>query len=283
MQISEYQATAKETNQTPELEVTLNGLIGEVGSIFAALKKAQRDHVSSDRRKEALEEEIGDTLWYLSNLASLSQISLEDVAKKNIEKARNLFDPGNTELFDSAFPANEQLPRSAEVAFVEKGGRVTLTFRSASLGDPIDDNAHDEDYYRYHDVFHLAYWGVLGWSPIMRKLLKRKRKSDEDVDRVEDGARAGIIEEAISAMVFGLADQNNRYRDVSDVPFSLYKTVALLTRGLEVSKRTYRQWQKAIVLGFRAHEQLVENSGGIIRLDMDVGRIEYRREPTDVA
>ena len=42
----------------------------------------------------------------------------------------------------------------------------------------------------FHDVFHLAYAAVLGWSPTTRALLKIKRKSRPEIDENEDGARA---------------------------------------------------------------------------------------------
>jgi hypothetical protein len=52
------------------------------------------------------------------------------------------------------------------------------------------------------DVFHLAYAAVLGWSPVTRKLLDRKRRSNPQVDLAEDGGRAIVIEEGIAAMAF---------------------------------------------------------------------------------
>jgi hypothetical protein len=52
------------------------------------------------------------------------------------------------------------------------------------------DNAYERAGYRFHDVFHLAFAAVLGWSPITRALLKRKRKSSPEVDEVEDRGRS---------------------------------------------------------------------------------------------
>ncbi len=75
----------------------------------------------------------------------------------------------------------------------------------------MDDNAHEADGYRFHDVFHLAFMATFGWSPVIRALLKRKRKSNPAIDNVEDGARAIIIEEAISAMVYEHAKDHNFY------------------------------------------------------------------------
>ena len=36
------------------------------------------------------------------------------------------------------------------------------------LGDRLTDNHLPEDDYRFHDVFHLAFAAVLGWSPTTR-------------------------------------------------------------------------------------------------------------------
>ena len=40
----------------------------------------------------------------------------------------------------------------------------------------LTDNAHVKDGYGYHDVIHLAFAAVLGWSPLVRRMLKAKRK-----------------------------------------------------------------------------------------------------------
>ena len=37
-----------------------------------------------------------------------------------------------------------------------------------------------------------------GWSPVLRSLLKLKRKTDPELDENQDGARATIIEEGIA-------------------------------------------------------------------------------------
>lgn len=57
------------------------------------------------------------------------------------------------------------------------------------IGSPLNDNSHVDDAYRFHDVLHLAYVAILGWSPVMRALFGLKRKSSAKHDRVEDGAR----------------------------------------------------------------------------------------------
>jgi NTP pyrophosphatase (non-canonical NTP hydrolase) len=52
------------------------------------IKKAVRDcgGVIDEARKQEIEKELGDVLWYVSQLASELGLSLEGVAKKNIDK-----------------------------------------------------------------------------------------------------------------------------------------------------------------------------------------------------
>src|SRR4029079_14836619 len=73
----------------------------------------------------------------------------------------------------------------------------------------LTDNAYENDGYRFHDVSHRADAAVLGWSPIIRSGLKRKRKSNHKTDEVEDGGRAKAIEEGVSAHVFCYAAEHN--------------------------------------------------------------------------
>jgi NTP pyrophosphatase (non-canonical NTP hydrolase) len=69
----------------------LLGLVNEAGEFGGLIKKAVRGDYGPDpannlefRRK--LIDELGDTLWYLSESAKRFKISLDDVAQKNLEK-----------------------------------------------------------------------------------------------------------------------------------------------------------------------------------------------------
>lgn len=55
------------------------------------------------------------------------------------------------------------------------------------MGDSLDDNSDDSDDYRFHDALHHDQMAVLRWSPAMRGLLKVKRASEPDTDRIQDG------------------------------------------------------------------------------------------------
>ncbi len=280
---AEYQAMVERTNERPSRTVSLMGLVGEVGDLHSMMKKLLLQKANPAFRTE-LREEFGDLLWYLTSLASLYEIPLEEIAKSNAEKAESLYSTGNVNIFDKAFPDDERLPRRFVVNFYEKqldrSLYVKVSINDIVIGDALTDNSHTDDGYRFHDVFHLAYAAVLGWSPVCRALLKCKRKSDVKVDEVEDGARAAIIEEAISILVFNQAEERGWYADHSAIDVSLLKTIRRMCMGLEVRASTAKQWQQAIFQGYAAFRALKENGGGDVTVDLDRQRIAYRTPHT---
>lgn len=64
------------------------GLCGEAGEVADKIKKIYRDKSGkiSEEDKHQIVKEMGDVLWYLANMASDLNITLEDVAKTNLEK-----------------------------------------------------------------------------------------------------------------------------------------------------------------------------------------------------
>jgi NTP pyrophosphatase (non-canonical NTP hydrolase) len=64
------------------------GLVNEAGEVAGKVKKIFRDRqgVITDADREALTLELGDVLWYLSELCTRLDIRLEDVAARNIVK-----------------------------------------------------------------------------------------------------------------------------------------------------------------------------------------------------
>ena len=89
---------------------------------------------------------------------------------------------------------NEQLPRRFEVFMeeVEVNGKIYVLQKCGGviIGDRLTNNKMEQDDYRFHDVFHIAYAVHLGWSPVLRALFRVKRKSSPKTDENEDGARA---------------------------------------------------------------------------------------------
>lgn len=64
------------------------GLVGEAGETADKVKKIIRDKngAPTDEDKTEIVKELGDVLWYVSNLARYVDTSLEDVAKMNLDK-----------------------------------------------------------------------------------------------------------------------------------------------------------------------------------------------------
>ena len=244
-----------------------------VGEVLAGVKKS----VSAAEVRPMLRRVWGA----LHAVARQAQIVLQDAAIGNTRKIESRWpeDRIYSALFDEGFPEEEQLPRNLEVEFRERtrGEQkvVILRCNSINFGDWITDNILDPDGYRYHDVFHFSHAVHLGWSPVVRALLRCKRKSSERIDEAEDGARAVILEEAIAAIVFSRAKQLKFFEGLNHVDYDLLKTVQEFIDGYEVETVPLWQWEEAILDGYRAFRQLRENQGGRVRLDIREHRISY--------
>ncbi len=294
MELGEYQREAQKTDQFKKQDrvVPLLGMGGEVGSLLAEYKKWMRDGEAHVLFPEQVAEELGDILWYLANTATKFDLDLDAIAAQNLAKTRDRWPPGGPEpvyrLFDADYPASEQLPRRFTAEIREENGkgskaRIVLTIDGVAAGDPLQDNSYDPDGYRFHDVFHLANAAKLGWSPVLRgKLLKRKqedppdrkRRSDEEVNEVEDGGRAVVIDEAVVAYVWGYAKRHRFLEGVTTVDYRVLKTVKDFTGGLEVKARSGHQWEEAVLAGYDVWRQVNERRGGVIEVDLEERRIE---------
>lgn len=285
MTLDEYQRQAQSTDtsisdEEKHIIVPLLGLSGEAATLLSAYKKRLRDGPAYAFYKEEVAEELGDVLWYLSTLASHFDLSLETIAQDNLHKTQDRFQPRvSIASLDLKYPFTERFPRNMEFVLTEDADRKVRLFRADNgkrVGDSLTDNAYDDDGYRYHDAFHLAYVAVLGWSPVIRGLLGLKRKSDPKVDEVEDGGRAKVIDEGIAAFVFGHAVLHKYFDGVNTVDYSILRTIHLMTAHLEVSTRTTHDWENAIIQGYRVFRALRENHGGRLILDLNRRQIEFR-------
>ncbi len=87
MTFSEYQIKARQTAIYPEGWIyPALGLCGETGEVAEKLKKYIRDKKPIAQIREELIMELGDVLWYVANLAYEFDITLDEIAEKNIEK-----------------------------------------------------------------------------------------------------------------------------------------------------------------------------------------------------
>ena len=120
------------------------------------------------------------------------------------------------------------------------------------IGDPLTDNRQDDDDYRFHDVFHMAYAAVMGWSPTLRRLLKRKRKSDPWVDETQDGARAVLIEEGVATWIFNHGQRLKFFEGIGTLDYRMLKTIKEFVRGYEAERCPLWCWEEAILQGYEA-------------------------------
>lgn len=228
---------------------------------------------------------VASVLADLALLAHSLRLDLEEIASANIEKVNARWPKDRsrpTELFDSKCKEGEQLPRQLWVRFEERevGARkyVYISVNGVNVGDRLTDNSHTEDDYRFHDVFHLAYAACLGWSPVLRSLLKRKRKSSDKLDENEDGARAIITEEGVSTWMFNLGQENRLFEGVQldAFSYSLLKQVQSLVRGYEVDRCQPWEWANAILTGFEVFRMLTLHRGGYVLADLHARKLTYK-------
>ena len=294
MDFREYQEQALKTDRVPTksgdgIIVPLLGLVGEAGSLLTEYKKHLRDGDAHKLFKEAIVEELGDLLWYVANVASKFDLDLAKVAKGNIEKCRARWgwrDSGQTDvsttgyIFDGDFPENECLPRQFIVEITEVNQNNSVKMRAfidgQQIGNDLSDNSYSSDGYRFHDVFHLSYVAVLGWSPVIRSNLKLKRKSNPRIDEVEDGGRAIAIEEGLSALVFSYAKDHNFLEGVVALDYQLLKTIKNMSSHLEVARCSLGDWEEGILTGYEVWRQVEKNRGGTVVVDIDTRSITYQ-------
>jgi NTP pyrophosphatase (non-canonical NTP hydrolase) len=91
MNFNEYQIKSRKfaiyRKKNNNLIYPLLGLIGESGEIAEKIKRVIRGDTKFDKKLQIeTAKELGDVLWYLSQLASELNIKLEDVANNNIKK-----------------------------------------------------------------------------------------------------------------------------------------------------------------------------------------------------
>lgn len=381
MTVKDYVALAHETNRmsvesAEPLDKPMLGFFGEAGSLLSAVKKRTRDDIPADQYYQSVEEEVGDFLWYLSLVASVSDVSLESVVEgaakapvhreagirfSDVEKqfarknrppvdrliaqlialsgdvgkfadwhARNrqatmpqiveghltpimralmracaaagitLQDAASANLYKihdrwprlrNEYPelpdathedVTERLPRTLEIKVEQrrKRGRpyVFQTCNDLNIGDPLTDNISDPDFYRFHDVFHYAYAAKLGWSPVTRALFKLKRKSDPELDENQDGARAILIEEGLSTMIFNYAKTLRFLEGVKpgDLSFELLKTVREFVRGYEIDAAPLWVWEEAILDGYTCFRFLKTHKAGVVTIDLEKRTISVK-------
>jgi NTP pyrophosphatase (non-canonical NTP hydrolase) len=355
-----------------DMDTAILGLVGEVGSLVSALKKKRRDTDGFLGYHDAVLEELGDVLWYVSAVArrggtsladvlsrsinpsqdasgvtlgllaptqalderaferallelageagdlakrfigsayhhnvdavrgdlvkvlrplgraaAAAEVSLDEAGQRNVAKTQDRWPTEQKfpPLFDDGLHVDEQLPRLLRVEIYERevNGKKFVFQKSNGilLGDRLTDNHLPEDDYRFHDVFHLAYACVLGWSPTTRALLKIKRKSLPKIDENEDGARANLIEEGLATWIFETAKRHQFFANTPQLGLDLLKAVNNFVRGYEAEQLPLWLWERAILQGYAVFRELQKHRRGIVTADMSKRQISFEQWPSE--
>jgi len=100
MELNEYQSKSRKTASYPSIGHSVIyptlGLSSETGEVAGKIKKIFRDKggVIGEAEREALRSELGDVLWYLTQVCTELELSLDDVARANIEKLYSRLERG---------------------------------------------------------------------------------------------------------------------------------------------------------------------------------------------
>jgi NTP pyrophosphatase (non-canonical NTP hydrolase) len=269
---------------TVAFEKTLLDLAGEIGTILA-------DHQARrlSGNQDALRGKLVAVMRTLVRAADEAGVTLEKAAEENLKKifgrwpTKRVY-PAPLDL--KALKA-EQLPHQLTIDIFERRVRgevyVFQQCKGVNIGDRLTDNAIEPDDYRFHDVFHYAYCAVLTWSPVVRSLLRLKRKSDPQIDEAEDGARAILIEEGIASWIFGQAKRLDFFEGMKagDLSFDILKTVRQFVAGYEPADCPLWLWEDAILQGFEAFRYLHKKRRARLRIDMERRRLYVGELPRD--
>ena len=92
MNFTEYQQKSRATAAYPVIGHPVIypalGLTNEAGEVAGKIKKIfrDRDGVMGETEKEALKAELGDVLWYIAQVATELDLSLDQIAEANLAK-----------------------------------------------------------------------------------------------------------------------------------------------------------------------------------------------------
>ena len=100
MIFTDYQTKSRNTAKYPVIGhgviyPTL-GLVNEAGEVAGKIKKVFRDKDGeiSEETREALKAELGDVLWYVAQVATELDLSLDEIAEANIAKLLDRLERG---------------------------------------------------------------------------------------------------------------------------------------------------------------------------------------------
>jgi NTP pyrophosphatase (non-canonical NTP hydrolase) len=100
MDFNDYQSKSRKTAKYPAIGHPVIypalGLVNEAGEVAGKIKKVFRDKDGqiSDETRQALKAELGDVLWYIAQVATELDLSLDEIAEYNIAKLYDRLERG---------------------------------------------------------------------------------------------------------------------------------------------------------------------------------------------
>ncbi|MYN41891.1 hypothetical protein GTP55_21260 [Duganella sp. FT109W] len=237
-------------------------------------------HVELDKKIDA-KMALQEFFRYFLSIVAATEIKFSSVLSFNLQKSEGRFselDINRLPNFDRNFDSDERLPENFEIKIIQRSnGKSYMKLNDVFIGDPLTDNISVEDGYRFHDVFHMANAAILHWSPTFRSLIRHKRKSDSRIDEAEDGGRAIVIEEGLTAWIFSYAKEVDFFANRTSISFDILKSIKQFVKGYEVENCPVSLWEKSILDGYAVFRELKAHKSGTILGDRGRRTIEFRR------
>ena len=100
MDFNDYQNKSRKTAKYPAIGHPVIypalGLVNEAGEVAGKIKKVFRDKDGqiNEETRQALKAELGDVLWYIAQVATELDLSLDEIAEHNIAKLYDRLERG---------------------------------------------------------------------------------------------------------------------------------------------------------------------------------------------
>ena len=100
MNFNDYQTKSRKTAKYPDIGHSVIyptlGLVNEAGEVAGKIKKVFRDKEGqiNEETRQALKAELGDVLWYLAQVTTELNLSLDEIAESNITKLYDRLERG---------------------------------------------------------------------------------------------------------------------------------------------------------------------------------------------
>ena len=100
MDFNDYQTKSRKTAKYPAIGHAVIyptlGLVNEAGDVAGKIKKVFRDKDGeiSPETRDALKAELGDVLWYIAQVATELDLTLDEIAEYNIAKLLDRLERG---------------------------------------------------------------------------------------------------------------------------------------------------------------------------------------------